>query len=122
MKSYKISFGSIFKIEDNLAEVIADEGVVINEDMVNEFHYTLLDMFQKPFCLLINKENSYSYTFQAQKKIGNLEEIKAIAVLIGTSGGLLSTETLISLKGDDVWNVNLFQDRDKALAWIETQQ
>lgn len=121
MKSYRLSFCTISIIKSNLAEVIVDDGIEMNEVMVDEYHDFLLNHLSCPIFLLVNKKNSYSYTFEAQRNIANLKEIKAIAVLIGTSGGLMSTETLIDINKNSDWNIQLFQKRDKALAWLETQ-
>ena len=118
MKIYKLSFGNISIIEKNIAEVIVNEGFVIDEVMVDEFHDFLLDHLQSPFSLLINKKYSYSYNFEAQRIIGNLKQIKAKAVVVGTSGGLMSTETLININAHSKWNVKLFHKRDEALSWL----
>ncbi|WNH08003.1 hypothetical protein [Thalassobellus suaedae] len=121
MKSYELSFGVISILNSNLAEVIVGEGIEMNEVMVDEYHDFLLNNLSLPILLLINKKNSYSYTFEAQISIGNLKEIKAMAVLIGTSGGLMSTETLININKENNWNIKLFQKRDQALNWLNTQ-
>ncbi|WP_299552827.1 hypothetical protein [Seonamhaeicola sp.] len=121
MKSYKLTFGTIIIISDNLAEVITDEGIEMNETLVNEFHEFLLQNLAAPFSILINRKYSYSYTFKAQRLIGKLKEIKAIAVVIATSGALMSTETMINLNNDSDWNIYIFQERDKALGWIANQ-
>lgn len=121
MKTYRLSFGSVVLLSNNLAEVIVDDGVIMNEVMVDEYHDFLLSNLVPPFSLLINKKYSYSYTFKAQKSICNLEEINAMAVMIGTNGGLMSTETLISLNEEKNWNINLFQKREEALEWLNEQ-
>ncbi|WP_248723695.1 hypothetical protein [Seonamhaeicola sp. ML3] len=121
MKSYKLTFGTITILNDSLAEVVVDEGVEMNEADVSEFHDFLLEGLKAPFSLLINRKHSYSYTFQAQRLIGKLEEIKAIAVLIASSGALMSTETIINLNTDSNWNIYVFQEREKALDWISEQ-
>ena len=118
MKSCKLSFGTILIIRNNLAEIIANEGIVMDEIKVAELHDFLLDNLEAPFSLLVNKKHSYSYTFQAQRKIAHLEEIKALAVIIGTSGALMSTETLININGNIYKNIKLFQDREEALIWL----
>lgn len=38
MKQYKLSFATINILRDNLAEVIVNEGVVMNEIMVDLYH------------------------------------------------------------------------------------
>ena len=118
MKSYKLSFGNISIVKKDLAEVVVDDGVEMNVAKVKEYHEFLEQKLKAPFSLLINKKNSYSYTFQAQKIIGNIKGVKAMAVVVGTNGGLMSTETLINLNKDSNWNINLFQNRDKALEWL----
>lgn len=121
MKSYELSFGTILITKSNFAEVIVDDGVEMNEIRVSEFHDFLLKNLSCPIFLLINRKNSYSYTFWAQMNIANLKEVKATAVLIGTSGGLMSTETLIDVNKGKEWNIKLFQKRNKALAWLDAQ-
>ncbi|WP_100610767.1 hypothetical protein [Confluentibacter lentus] len=118
MKSYRLSFATISILEKNLAEVIIDEGVIMDEIMVDAYHDFLLSNLSAPFSLLINKKNCYSYTFEAQKTICNLKEIHLIAVVVTTNGGLLSTQTLIKLNENSNWNIELFQERDLALEWI----
>ncbi len=118
MKSYKLSFGTINVINNNLAEVIVDYAVVLDEVMVDEYHDFLLTNLEAPFSLLINKTNSYSYTFGAQKIIANLKEIKAMGVYVGTNGGLMSTETLMDLNQGDEWNLKMFMSRDEAYNWL----
>lgn len=120
MKEYKLSFGTIIILEDDLAEVIIDEGVVMNEVMVDLYHDFLLSYLKAPFSLIINKKNSYSYTFEAQKVIANLKEIHAMAVIVGTNGAIMSTKTLIQINDSSDWNIKLFRTRPEALEWIES--
>lgn len=119
MRSYKLPFGTIDILKKNLAEVIVEEGIVMDEIMVDEYHDFLLTNLEAPFSVLINKKHPYSYTFEAQKLIGKLNELKAIAVVIGTNGGLMSTETLIDINKNSSWNIKIFQKRDEALSWLE---
>ncbi|GAA3610144.1 hypothetical protein Q4Q39_16715 [Flavivirga amylovorans] len=118
MKSYELSFGTIFIIRNNLAEVIAKEAILMDEIKVVELHDFLLDNLEPPFSLLVNKKHSYSYTFQAQRKIAHLKGLHALAIVIGTSGALMSTETLLNVNGNIYKNIQVFQDREKALVWL----
>ena len=121
MKSYKLSFGTIIILNNRLAEVIVDEGMVIDEVKVDEYHDFLLNTLDAPFTLLINKKYSYSYTFEAQKTIAHLKQIAAMAVIVNSTGGLMSTETLMNVNGNIFTNIKLFFDRKEALTWLETQ-
>ncbi|WP_298346287.1 hypothetical protein [uncultured Algibacter sp.] len=121
MSSHKLSFGTINILKNNLAEVIVDEGVVMDEVMIDEYHDFLLNTLDVPFALLVNKKNSYTYTFTAQKNIVHLNEIKAIAVITKTSGAVMSTETLINVNGNINSNIKLFQERQSGLTWLNDQ-
>jgi hypothetical protein len=121
MKSYKLSFGTIVLLSNKIAEVIVDEGVVMDEIMVDEYHDFLLNNLDAPFSLLINKKNSYTYTFGAQKVIANLNEIKAMGVVTKTSGAVMSTETLMNVNDNVFKNIQMFNKREEALEWLETQ-
>lgn len=121
MKICNLSFGKIVILNKNLAEVIVDEGIIFDEVMVDEYHDFLSNNLYTPFSLLINKKHSYSYTFGAQKKIGHFDGIKAMAVIALTSGGVMSTETLVNINGNSKWNLKLFQEREQALVWLEEE-
>ncbi|GAB1855877.1 hypothetical protein MHTCC0001_07120 [Flavobacteriaceae bacterium MHTCC 0001] len=118
MEEYLLSFGKIVVLSDNIAEVIVNEGVVFDEKMVAEYHGFLLERLRAPFSLLINKKNSYSYTFKAQQIVANLPEIDMMAVVMGSSAGLMSTETLMKINESNHWNIKLFKRRSQALHWL----
>lgn len=118
MKSFRLSFATISILDKNLAEIIIDEGVIVDEVMVDEFHDFLLTNLVAPFSLIINKENRYSYTFEAQTLICNLKEIHLIAVIANTSGSIMATETLVKLNEHNNWNIEMFKNRVSALEWI----
>src|SRR5690606_961347 len=118
MKSYELPFATIIIHRNDLAEVIINEGVVLNALMVDVYHDFLLTYLQAPFTLLINNKYSYSYTFEDQRAIDNLKEIKQMVFVVETNGALMSTETLIKLNEDKNWNAKLFHDRETALNWI----
>lgn len=121
MNTYKMSFGKVVILQNNLAEIIVNDGIEFNEETVGELHDFILNNFKSPVGLLINKKHSYSYTFNAQKTIVHLDEIKSIAVLAKTSGAVMSTETLINVNGNIYRNIKLFQDRDAALVWLHKE-
>ncbi|MDG1730342.1 MAG: hypothetical protein P8K68_04735 [Algibacter sp.] len=121
MSSHKLSFGTITILQNNLAEIIVDEGFVMDEVLVDEFHDFLLNNLDTPIGLLINKKNSYSYTFEAQKNIVHLNNIKSIAIVANTSGAVMSTETLININGNIHRNIIMFQEIDAALIWLQKE-
>ncbi|WP_405292209.1 hypothetical protein [Algibacter sp. Ld11] len=121
MKVYKLSFGSVIIINPNLAEVIINEGEVIDALKVDEYHDFLLSNLKAPFSLLINKKYSYTYTFEAQKIIGGLNEIETMAVVPSSTGGLMSTEMLLHMNANLEGAVKIFITRDEALAYLKKE-
>jgi len=119
MSTYNLSFGIINVLQYNLAEVIVNEGVLMDEVMIVEYHDFLLKMLKAPFGLLVNKRHSYSYTFGAQKTITHLDEIKSMAVVAQTSGAVMSTETLINVNMNR--NIKMFQEKEAALVWLQKE-
>lgn len=119
MRIYNLSFGPVSIINSNLVEVIVNHGVVFGEAEVDEFHNFLLSNLKGPFCLLVNKKHDYSYTFEAQKHVGNLKEIKAIAFLSLTLSGLMIYKTIRNINGRET--VKMFNDRTEALKWLSYQ-
>ncbi|WP_179339877.1 hypothetical protein [Winogradskyella ludwigii] len=123
MKTHQLSFAKIIIIKDNLAEVIVDDGVLIDLKKVGEYHEFLLTHLRAPFSLLVNKKHSYTYTFKAQTEIASLNQIKAMAVVVEGFNAKKSTDFLISMNNmSRVWNIQTFMLREEALVWLEKQE
>ncbi len=122
MSTHRLSFATIELLSPNLAEVIVDEGADISLTMVDEYHSFLLSHLTVPFCLLINKKNSYSYQAMAQLKIADLPQILAMAVVAYKSTTEVVTNLLIQMPRQTHWNIQIFYDRDHALRWLKLKQ
>src|SRR5687768_4318230 len=107
MKTYVLSFGTVTLLRPDLAEVIVNEGVEMNMDMVDEYHMFVSELLAEPCGTLINKKNSYTYTFEAQLAISNLEKIKAMAVLVYSDAARVATEILMKLPTHKHWNMEI---------------
>lgn len=121
MKTYKLPFLKLIKLRPDLVEVIADEGVELDIDMVKQYHAWLLENMTPPFGILVNKINSYTYTFEAQRKIADLPEIKAMAVITYTQISTASTKSLKAIPREIEWNLEIFDNRTSALDWLENE-
>lgn len=121
MKILKLRFGEILVLNKNLAEVIINEGIVMDMDMVNEYHSFLLENFEAPFSLLVNKKYAYTYTFEAQREIANLPEIKSMAVVTHRYLTHMATDFLININSDNNWKIKLYRLREEALDWLEKE-
>lgn len=118
MNLHVLPFARITILEEDLAEVVVNHGVEMDLDMVNEYHQFLIAHLNAPFSLLINKENSYSYNFDAQEHLATLEEIKAMAVVAYNTASQKTTEGLLEIPRAIDWNLKIFDDRTDALNWL----
>jgi hypothetical protein len=121
MKTFDLSFGTVTVLRQDLAEVIIDQGIEMDLDMVDEYHMFVSEFLADPCAILINKLHQYTYSFEAQLAISNLEKIKAIAVVAYTDASRTVSETLMKLPTHKQWNMRIFFDRDSALRWLEQQ-
>jgi len=122
MITYNLSFGKIILLQEDIAEVIVDEGVEFTIVMVGEYHEFLIDHMKHPFSLLINKLHSYSYTFEAQKYLADLSEINAIAVVSYSKATEITTKSLAAIPKERPMNLKIFKERHIALKWLEVKQ
>ncbi len=122
METHQLDFATINIIRDDIAEVIINDGVEMNAEMVNQYHTFLLDHLKSPFSLLINKINSYTYDFEAQKNLATLKEINAMAVVVYNQVSKLSTDNLASFPRSTQWNMHIFYNTDDALEWLFLEQ
>lgn len=120
-ESHFLSFAAVTLLKPNLAEVIVSKGVEVNLTQVDEYHRFLLTHLNQPFGLLINRKYDYTYSFEAQLKIGNLPEVRAVAALVYNGTSAVSTLTLKNLPDRRNVNMEIFRDRDLALAWLDLQ-
>jgi len=122
MNLYELSYAKIIVLQDDIAEVIINDAVVMNAVMVEQYHEFLRSILTSPFSLLINKINSYTYDFDAQTELATIGEINAMAVVAYSRITELATESLASYPRSKKWNLQIFMNRDDALAWLELEQ
>jgi len=122
MDLHELSFGKIILLSNNIAEVIINDGVEMDEAMVNEYHEFLIAHLHAPFSLLINKINSYSYDFAAQLNLATIRQIKAMAVVSYNQMTKHATESLAAFPREVEWNIKIFSDRETALQWLINEQ
>ncbi len=123
MNLYELSFAKLIIIRDDVAELIVNEAIEVDLSMIEEYHNLLLSIFNSSFSVLVNKINSYSYTFEAQRQIPALKLIHATDVLTYNNMTEVTTTELTKMSSQGKkWNMKMFSDRDKAIAWLITEQ
>lgn len=118
MEIQQVSFATIYILKANLGEIIVNEGVDIDISMVEEIHLKLLNTLEQPFSLLINKRNAYSTQLDALIKFGKLPAINKIAIFAPNKLAKLSADFSATIPSSATLNIDVFTDRDTALAWL----
>ena len=122
MELHNLPFATIIILRDDIAEVMINDGVIMDVAMVEQYHDFLLSHLRAPFSLLVNKINAYTYDFEAQERLATLTEIKAMAVIAYNRVTEITTENLASFPRDVKWNLRIFSDRDEAMEWLISEQ
>lgn len=121
MSSEHFDFGVIHHLEGGVAEVVINDGIEINDTMLDDYHGALERSYSGDFGLLVNKKHQYTYSFSAQQRIASLPNIKAIAIVVYRRSTEIATQTLLNIKREHNWKVKTFYDRDEALNWLKLQ-
>ncbi|MCK4744345.1 MAG: hypothetical protein KAT25_11040 [Sulfuriflexus sp.] len=119
--SNRLSFCYITNITNNITEVKIDEDIIVDETMVDEYHSWLTQHHSGAFGVLVDKTNHYSYTFEAQLKLGQVENIQAIAILVKDHSAEVATQALMGIKQRRQIPNNIFYQREEALEWLQNQ-
>ncbi len=122
MESYELPYAKIIILQDDIAEVMINDGVNMDLEMVEHYHKFLLSHLRPRFSLLVNKINSYTYDFDAQLKLATLKEINAMAVVAYDRVTKITTESLASYPRREKWNLKVFSNREEALSWLLLEQ
>jgi len=123
MKVFILPFGKIKILESNIAELIMNDGVLIDESKVNIYRNLLQAHLDTPFSILINKEHGYSYTFEAQVAMGELSDIISFrAVVVYNQSAEMATQIVMDINKENNWKIKIFRERQKALDWLLINQ
>ena len=120
---FDLSFGKINIINNNIAEVLVDEGVIFTLEMCEEYDAFLLERFPEKFAILNNKIHKFSYTYEANLHIASLENLIAVAVVTYDKNSYLQSQNYKKLRLQDHWLLKEFSGfkmgREQALEWLE---
>lgn len=119
MKVFILPFGKINLISPRIVEIIINDDVILGVTEVQTYHNLLRSHLQAPFSILVNKENAYSYTFEAQLEMGKLQDIVCRAVVNYNQSAEMATKIIMNLNMSRNWNIKLFKERQAALDWLQ---
>lgn len=119
MQLHELAIGTVIKLNEQLVEVIAPEGLEITSTILDEFTSFLLEHTQLPVAVLVNKKNPYTYTYEVQAKIGEFDFISGIAVLIYSRITEIATQSMLGTIAQPSYRTKFFWERESAINWLE---
>ncbi|MCB1024438.1 MAG: hypothetical protein KDB79_08610 [Acidobacteria bacterium] len=121
MKIHELPFGKFIELNDVFVEVIIYEGVELTVEMLDQFQDYLVNKKSNLTGVLYNKINDYTYTFEAQMRLGQLPGIDAIAVVAYSQISRQVTESIIKMSRNSSWNIRVFDNRKDAIGWLRKE-
>lgn len=122
---HRMSFGYFNILDNNIVEVVGDEGVLFTLEMIEECHQFIEEHIQGEFGMLVNRINNYDYEYGAKLSIASYENLKALAFVVYSKDGLAVTESLNKAREMDNWNTKVFSGLElgwqQAYKWLQHQ-
>lgn len=117
---YELSFGKLIKHTESVVEVIITEWIEVDEDHANEINGLFKKIMTKPFGVLVNITNKYSFKFEGALNIGNSPLEKKAAILTHNKMSEIAMRTVKSTQKMNFPNkeIRFFNDREEALQWL----
>ena len=122
MDTHKLSFASINLVQDDIVEMVVNAGVEVNVPMTEEFHRFLLSHLSLPFSLLINMQNSYSYSPESLCMMDDIQGVCAVGIVADSPLKMMVAEVIVDFPVERQWNVQIFSVREDAIDWVLVQQ
>lgn len=122
MELYELPFVKIIKIDDDIAEVIVNDGVDYDMQMAEQYEKWITDNMADPCYIMVNRVNSYSYSFEVQQRLGSIRQIRAIALVAYTRTSHMAAKALSERLTLTPRDSRIFDNREDALQWLAQQR
>ena len=109
-----LAFGTFREIEPNIMEIIIHEGIELRRAHIDMMEKGLLEQYDCPYALLVNRVNSYSHTHSSMERITQAQNLTRFAVLVYSS--VAEHAAKVHRLYQD--NMQIFDDREEAIAWL----
>jgi len=119
MNNNQLSFCTFIPHKNNITEVKFNADITIDVDMVDQYHRWLDEQHSDDFGILVNKTNHYTYTFDAQLKLGRIDKMKIAAFLVQDRSTEIAIDSLMGIKQRRQIDYEIFYDHDHALNWLD---
>jgi len=122
---HRLSFAYFNILSENILEVVVDDGIEMTLEMIEECHDFIDAHFTGNFALLINRLNSYDYSYEAKLSIASYTGLKAIAFVYYNNEDKQLVEKLHHIRKHDQWNCQIFagltMGRQQAFNWLQEE-
>jgi len=115
MKKQQLHFCEIMLRDDGFLEIVADEGIEVNDDMIQEIENAFKTLVDSPTGLLVNRIHQYSLTHNAMRAISQLNIVKAIAILVHSDLSL----QVAQFQKIYLNNMAVFATEREAIKWLK---
>lgn len=117
----RVSFG-VLEQRGSIAIVQVDEFVELQANHLAEFRCWATERFNgAPFGILIPYAGGFSLDFDAQTDLGNIPNLRAIAVLSQGRSTEAAYHSVTALPRDYALNLSLFSEEGAALNWLRDE-
>ena len=121
MKEYTLSFCKFIKHNESLLEVIIDNAIDLNTKHANKANVLLNRIFNKPYGVLVDVRNDFSFTHEGGVTIGNPKMEKRVAFFAHRKHSEIALRSVIRMQnaGFPKKNLKIFYERESAIKWLE---
>jgi hypothetical protein len=109
-----LTYGTFREIEPNIMEVIIHEGVELRAAHIEQIEKGLVEKYGCPYACLVNRVNSYSHTHSSMERVAKMQNLTRLAILVYSS--IAEHAAKVHQLYQD--NLEVFDDREKAIAWL----
>lgn len=118
MEQDDLPFATIVQHKPDLAELIVNDRVELDGDKVARIHQYLLQHFQLPIRLLVNRQHRILFNYEGQQRFAAIPEIIATAFWAEHPLTELSCQVWLATPRPLPWNARVFSERQQALQWL----
>lgn len=120
---YTLSFGYILRVRENIAELLIDEGTTVTVDMYEEYLEFIHENFAKPYAVLLNSINQFSFSPAVNSKVGANNSLAAIATVTYSKPQRAMIDKYENV--DEEFNLRKFcgfnLGRNQAIQWLDLE-
>ncbi len=115
MKLDDLSFGTFREIASNIIEIVIHEDETMDEKSIVLIEEGVLEKYSGPYCLLVNRKNTYHHTPGSMARVAQMKNCIAFAIVVHNVTGA----TFAKMHQHYQDNIKVFKDKMKAEEWLK---